>query len=572
MLLRGTTFGLVALLAACVPPAVDDDDLTAEPTPEPTPMEPSPAFAWGDVVACENSVAGFDRFDKQTAEHGIEFIHESSQGTGALACPWLPGLAAADLDRDDDLDLVFSLPDAFPAIYVNDGSGRFSRSAAERPDIGDRIVVSAGAVDLVGDLLPDIVVAGAEHLTVFENLGDLGFGPAQPLYEVEGWPRRCVASFTFGDYDGDGDLDAVLPRLEPIESPTQFPEMSSDWTGSTALLLRNDDAAFVEEAGLVPAGHDETLSLSATFTDVDVDGDLDVILGTDRKVLGTPPTALFENTDDDPPAPRFVDIGPGTGFSLDIEVMGLATADLNGDDRPDYCMSDSGPDIRCLFSEGGDEVGFFEGTLAAGLGAELPGFPGSEWVTWGVAIEDFDNDGELDVTVAAGATLPPWMPGPGTRDQPDALWQGLGDGLFEERTADVGFGDEDGHYGLVVADLARDGHPEIVMASIDGPQIVWDNPCGPGGWLTVDLVGPPGNTDGVGAKVAVAAGGRTRTREVLSLQTFSQPPSELHFGLGDTHHVDSILVTWPDGTSSAADDVPADRHVVVTHPLSEAAR
>jgi len=134
------------------------------------------------------------------------------------------------------------------------------------------------------------------------------------------------------------------------------------------------------------------------------------------------------------------------------------------------------------------------------------------------------------------------------------------------RGAELGFDDPAHHYGLALADLAGDGYPELVVGPAEGRPQLWNNPCGPGAWIEVDLVGPPGNREGVGAQVTVTSAGRSELQEMTGLRTVGQSASVLHFGLGEADRIESLEVVWPGGHRSTARRVPTRRVVTVTHP------
>jgi hypothetical protein len=43
----------------------------------------------------------------------------------------------------------------------------------------------------------------------------------------------------------------------------------------------------------------------------------------------------------------------------------------------------------------------------------------------------------------------------------------------------------------------------------------------------------------------------------------SQPPSIVHFGLGDLAQVESLQIRWPSGEVQSFDHVDGDRHLVI---------
>jgi hypothetical protein len=84
-------------------------------------------------------------------------------------------------------------------------------------------------------------------------------------------------------------------------------------------------------------------------------------------------------------------------------------------------------------------------------------------------------------------------------------------------------------------------------------------------WVRVTLQGARSNRAGIGASVTVHAGGATRTAALLSQTSYlSANDLRLHFGLGSSAAVDSIVVRWPSGESEifAGPKVDATSHLI----------
>ena len=66
-------------------------------------------------------------------------------------------------------------------------------------------------------------------------------------------------------------------------------------------------------------------------------------------------------------------------------------------------------------------------------------------------------------------------------------------------------------------------------------------------WLQVELRGPPGNPEAIGARVTLEAAGRNHVRQVGQFEgsRYSQGHYRLYFGLGQTGALESIEVLWP---------------------------
>jgi hypothetical protein len=118
-------------------------------------------------------------------------------------------VALGDLDGDGDLDAVVTNDDyQTEMVWLNDGSGAFSPHPIT-PAFGDgySLAVTLGDLDSDGDL--DAVVANdwGEAETVWLNDGSGVFSPHPATPAFGAGDSTDVA---LGDLDGDGDLDAVV--------------------------------------------------------------------------------------------------------------------------------------------------------------------------------------------------------------------------------------------------------------------------------------------------------------------------------------------------------------------------
>jgi hypothetical protein len=89
-----------------------------------------------------------------------------------------------------------------------------------------------------------------------------------------------------------------------------------------------------------------------------------------------------------------------------------------------------------------------------------------------------------------------------------------------------------------------------------------------GHWLQLNLVGPPGNPQAIGARVTLTTplGKPTQTVGASEGAYLSQGHYRLYFGLGDLERVPAIQIHWPDGRTSEVRDAAADRLLEVRHP------
>ena len=101
--------------------------------------------------------------------------------------------------------------------------------------------------------------------------------------------------------------------------------------------------------------------------------------------------------------------------------------------------------------------------------------------------------------------------------------------------------------GLAVGDFDNDGDPDVVMVSQTGPLQLFRNDGGNRNrWLTLRLEGVTGNRDALGAKVTLHMEEGKRTQWVHGSSSYcSHSDTRLTFGLGDAGRVLSGEVRWP---------------------------
>jgi hypothetical protein len=147
------------------------------------------------------------------------------------------------------------------------------------------------------------------------------------------------------------------------------------------------------------------------------------------------------------------------------------------------------------------------------------------------------------------------------------LYRNVGKGVFEDVGARFGpaIMEDRVSRGLAVGDLDDDGRLDVVINDLDGsPQILRNEFAGNGNWLRVALKGRGLNTGAIGAVVIARTGALTQRRLVQSGSSYiSQEDKRLHFGLGTATQIDSLEVTWPDGTTTTLKDVKANQQVLV---------
>jgi hypothetical protein len=268
---------------------------------------------------------------------------------------------------------------------------------------------------------------------------------------------------------------------------------------------------------------------------------------------------------------RFEEVGLWSGVAFDASgasqaCMGVAAGDATGDGLVDLFVTNFSEDHCTLYV--GEPGGLFEDESAA-RGIRDPTFLP---LSWGTALADLDNDGDLDLVIVNGHIYPQVDAHPehgmSYRQTPLLLENREGRFVDVSAQAGPGFGQARAGRGLALGDYDDDGDLDLLMSQLDGPPVLLRNESRGGAWLTVACEVPAGGGPLIGTRVTVTDGGRSQSRDIASGDSYqgSHDP-RAHFGLGalpEGATVEEVRVTWPDGTETGLSDVPARQvlHIV----------
>ncbi|MEJ2720925.1 MAG: FG-GAP-like repeat-containing protein, partial [bacterium] len=303
-------------------------------------------------------------------------------------------------------------------------------------------------------------------------------------------------------------------------------------------ILKNEDggrfADWTDGSGVYSGG-----IFGATFGDVNGDGFPDLFVGYQScdRAGGEPPyygPTLYINDG----TGRFIDRTDGLPLSYTLRVSGVVFADFDNNGSLDLYaavyedLDKSRPARNRLLLNDGTGV-FRDVTEQSGAGC-LPG--------GGSALaEDFDNDGDVDLYVIRSKS-------------PNVYLQNTGGGVFEDFTVYSSFLYKEGAIGGVAADVDGDGDVDVALMSrgADTRRLLKNNMGGVGSHLDVTLRGIRNNRSGLGAKIRVYEAGHIGDaphlvgfRELTGGKGFRQwGPPVAHFGLGPREMVD-VEVAFP---------------------------
>jgi hypothetical protein len=103
--------------------------------------------------------------------------------------------------------------------------------------------------------------------------------------------------------------------------------------------------------------------------------------------------------------------------------------------------------------------------------------------------------------------------------------------------------------GLAIGDFDRDGDADILMTTNNGPAYLFRNDQKAGNRsIRFRLVGTKSNRDAIGAQVKVFAGGAAQMRTVHTGSSYlSQSELPVTFGLGKRDQIERAVIEWPSG-------------------------
>ena len=378
----------------------------------------------------------------------------------------------------------------------------------------------------VGDSSTDLLVAGGANLGLTDVLepnrrayeffeGNDGLFTRLHAAEMGLQKKDCPArKIGLSDINGDGLVDVYIVCIR--NTPNQ-------------LFLQESAGHFRDVASAL--GLDFPDGGTFAWLDVDNDGRPDLLWAGENGFW------LYRNRGN-----RF------EAHKLDgprVWAQKIALADYDGDGDGDVFVASKDAN---LFFENRNGSLFYRQPTSLGLPAQSLA---AAWV-------DVDNDGRIDLSTI-----------------PDGVFRQTSNATFQNSL----------HYPrmdfppiekirsarITWFDANNDGFRDVILA-VQSPQKTWQlayfqHLGNANHWLEVELIGPRGNERAIGAQVTVVTTTGQQTARVgwAEGSHYGLGHYRLYFGLGKAQRIDTLTVTWPDGTQQSQFQLPADQILQISY-------
>ena len=517
---------------------------------------------------------------------GIQFRHENSPTPDKYLVETMgSGGAFIDYDGDGFLDIFLINGGWVPgtsktrnlnhALYRNKHDGTFEDVTTKtRIEPNTAFGMGAAVADYDSDGKDDLFITNFNGPNVlYHNEGNGTFSNVTQKAGVGG-DAQWSASASFLDYDNDGRLDLWITRYVDhslTNNKVCVPYNDKNirgyctpqvYNGLSNLLYHNEGSGRFTDVSQ-QAGITAYLGkgLGVTVLDFNDDGYSDVYVANDSVT-----NFLFRNNKDG----TFSEIALETGVALDENGhpqagMGTFSGDIDGDGRQDIVVTNLDFEYLAVYRNLGRGI-FEDASTRTGVQLASRAFVG-----FGVALLDFDNDGDLDLFAANGHIL----------DNASQIREGAqyaqrkllfenNRGLFKENAAGHGAAltKPQVSRGLAVGDYDNDGALDLLVTNCGGsPSLLHNEGASKNSWLTVKLVGTKSNSNGIGARIELAAGPTKQIRDVTAGGSYlSSNDYRIHFGLGNWSDEVTITVRWPSGKTQTTKSKPRQMTVIREEP------
>ncbi|NPV11006.1 MAG: T9SS type A sorting domain-containing protein [Ignavibacteria bacterium] len=440
-------------------------------------------------------------------------------------------LAVGDINRDGYLDLyvardIWGSSGQNDYLFLNNRNGTFrdvyDESGLRRHGFHGHSV-AFGDYDNDGDL--DLYIGND---TLYINNGIGSFSPIKILNGFN-FPQDITRGAYTLDLNNDGLVDILM---------TYYPWQSLEYS----MVLINKGNNVFEDKNLIEFGLPH--SFRVFWADFNNDIKPDLMLQRRPPQIGYLVTDIYLNQG----TTNFLPLS-SAGFFIKGE---RDFGDIDNDGDIDFIITNPANVIK-LFRNNNDGT-FSDITTAAGININVS--------YGGPSMADFNNDGYLDIYISQNDSL-------------DFLFINKKNNTFVNIIPDSGNLRHGGY--AVILDFDRDGDLDIYAGNEalqpynNYENFLYRNNLsdrydGSNNWIVINLVGIKSNRDGIGSKLSsYSSAGIKHLQQVRYAGSKHVPQSMLpvHFGLGNSNIVDSLIIQWPSGIRQIIYNLPVNQYLTI---------
>jgi hypothetical protein len=343
-----------------------------------------------------------------------------------------------------------------------------------------------------------------------------------------------------GDFNNDGWADIFL----------------CDDNGPAHIYLNNGTGTLVESniinftihPGNINGDPKDSGNYGSVYTDFDNDGDVDLYIAKCRQSSST-----SDGSDPRRVNVMFVNNGDGTytenaaayGINIAWQTWTASFGDIDNDADLDLLLTNHDYQSQILENDG---TGHYTDITAT------TGFNISDITPIQSVMEDFDNDGFIDILIAGSNSR--YFHNNGNKTFTKI------EGLFNSNSMES----------YAIGDLNHDGLVDVYASyatiytnpsNVD--DVVWLNETSLNNhFLTLDLKGTLSNAGAIGARAIIYGSWGVQLREVRTGESYGTVnSSQLHFGLGTATQIDSVVIKWPSGVEQTIVNPAVDQFITI---------